>query len=82
MGKGFISTHDVLLYLLDQLPEEESAELRVELKAIYADLVAQLELQFLLIRKTIEQTAQAVGSARQNERQAIEFLNRKALVRQ
>jgi hypothetical protein len=44
MGKGFISTHDVLLYLLDQLPEEESAELRVELKAIYAELVAQLEV--------------------------------------
>ena len=36
-------TNDILLHLLDELPETESAWLRAELLLLYGTLVSQLE---------------------------------------
>jgi hypothetical protein len=44
------STHDILLHLLDELPEPEASELRTELKSLFQTLSRQLdELQVISV---------------------------------
>jgi len=73
MGKGFISTHDVLLYLLDQLPEQEALLLRSELKVLYDRLITQLEelQQVSLAYDRVAARIQAKSSLRKRRAQQV-----------
>lgn len=43
MMKKLASAHEILLHLLDELPPEEAAELRTELKSLFKTLTRQLD---------------------------------------